>query len=56
MCILHVEQCSECSDKFSVLQHVQECSSFYITKLYCEDITLETKFYVCDICNQSTWK
>ena len=56
MCILHVEQCSECQDKYSLLQYVEGCDNYYKTKVYCENFIYKTKFYICDICNQSTWK
>lgn len=56
MCILHVEQCSDCQDKYSLLQYLEACDNYYQTKLYCEDIKYETKLCVCDTCksNQSS--
>ena len=54
MCILHVQQCSECSDKFSFLQYLEGCEKYYNTKEYCDNITTELKLYVCDNCSQST--
>lgn len=50
MCVLYIQQCPNCRDKYTVLQFVKECHLYYTNKNYCQDCLTEESFEWCEDC------
>lgn len=50
MCVLHVQYCPDCLDKYTILQYTEACLLYYNGGQYCQDINDQVELIVCENC------